>query len=98
MAFFKRAACFTDIHFGLKGNSRVHNDDGEAFCYWFIEQAKAHGISEDEVVSKIMLQKHAIKEFVTPETLGKLALFLASEEASTMTGTALPVDGGWTAQ
>jgi 3-hydroxybutyrate dehydrogenase len=62
------------------------------------EQAKAHGISEDEVVSKIMLQKHAIKEFVTPETLGKLALFLASEEASTMTGTALPVDGGWTAQ
>jgi len=62
------------------------------------EQAKAHGISEDEVVSKIMLQKHAIKDFVTPETLGKLALFLASEEASTMTGTALPVDGGWIAQ
>lgn len=62
------------------------------------EQAVAHGISEDEVVSKIMLKKHAIKDFVTPETLGKLALFLASEEASTMTGTALPVDGGWTAQ
>ena len=62
------------------------------------EQAIAHGISEDEVVSKIMLQKHAIKDFVTPETLGKLALFLASEDASTMTGTALPVDGGWTAQ
>ncbi len=62
------------------------------------EQAVAHGISEDEVVSKIMLKKHAIKDFVTPETLGKLALFLASDEASTMTGTALPVDGGWTAQ
>jgi 3-hydroxybutyrate dehydrogenase len=62
------------------------------------EQAIAHGISEDEVISKIMLQKHAIKDFVTPESLGKLALFLASNEASTMTGTALPVDGGWTAQ
>ncbi len=62
------------------------------------EQAKAHGISEDEVISKIMLQKHAIKDFVTPETLGRLALFLASEEASTITGTALPVDGGWIAQ
>jgi len=42
MAFFKKVACFTDIHFGLKGNSRVHNDDCEAFIYWFIKQAKAH--------------------------------------------------------
>ena len=41
--FFKKVACFTDIHFGLKGNSRVHNDDCEAFVYWFIEQAKQHG-------------------------------------------------------
>ena len=37
--FFKKVACFTDIHFGLKGNSRVHNDDCEAFVIWFIEQA-----------------------------------------------------------
>ena len=41
--FFKKVACFTDIHFGMKGNSRVHNDDCEAFIYWFIEQAKANG-------------------------------------------------------
>ena len=40
--FFKKVACFTDIHFGMKGNSRVHNDDCEAFIHWFIEQAKAH--------------------------------------------------------
>ena len=40
--FFKKVACFTDIHFGLKGNSRVHNDDCEAFIHWFIQQAKAH--------------------------------------------------------
>ena len=43
MAFFKKVACFTDIHFGMKGNSRIHNDDCEAFIYWFIEQAKLHG-------------------------------------------------------
>ena len=43
MAFFKKVACFTDIHFGMKGNSRVHNDDCEQFVIWFIEQAKAHG-------------------------------------------------------
>ena len=42
MSFFKKVACFTDIHFGLKGNSRIHNDDCEAFIYWFIKQAKAH--------------------------------------------------------
>jgi 3-hydroxybutyrate dehydrogenase len=61
-------------------------------------QAKAHNMSEDEVVSKVMLYKQAIKEFVSVETLGKLALFLASDDASTITGTAMPVDGGWNAQ
>ena len=41
MALFKKVACFTDIHFGMKGNSRVHNDDCEAFVHWFIKEAKA---------------------------------------------------------
>lgn len=40
---FKNVACFTDIHFGLKHNSRQHNDDCEAFVKWFIEEAKARG-------------------------------------------------------
>ena len=62
------------------------------------EQSKAHGISENEVVSKIMLTKHAIKDFVSVESLGNLAVFLASENAALITGIALPVDGGWTAQ
>lgn len=62
------------------------------------EQSKAHGISENEVVSKIMLTKHAIKDFVSVESLGNLAVFLASENAGLITGIALPVDGGWTAQ
>jgi DNA repair exonuclease SbcCD nuclease subunit len=39
---FKKAAVFTDIHFGLKGNSRIHNDDCEEFVDWFIETAKAN--------------------------------------------------------
>ena len=37
---FKKAAVFTDIHFGLKGNSKIHNDDCEAFVDWYINQAK----------------------------------------------------------
>tara|TARA_R110000868_G_scaffold102091_1_gene281142 strand:+ start:97854 stop:98864 length:1011 start_codon:yes stop_codon:yes gene_type:complete len=40
---FKKAAVFTDIHFGMKGNSRVHNQDCEDFVDWFIETAKANG-------------------------------------------------------
>jgi len=40
---FKKAATFTDIHFGNKGNSRVHNQDCEDFVDWFIETAKEHG-------------------------------------------------------
>jgi DNA repair exonuclease SbcCD nuclease subunit len=40
---FKKAAVFTDIHFGLKGNSKVHNQDCEDFVDWFIETAKANG-------------------------------------------------------
>jgi 3-hydroxybutyrate dehydrogenase len=62
------------------------------------DQAKAHNLSESEVVNKVMLIKQAVKEFVSTETLGQLALLLASEHSSTITGTAIPVDGGWNAQ
>lgn len=40
MGLFKKAACFTDIHFGLKGGSRTHNTDCEEFVKWFCDTAK----------------------------------------------------------
>ena len=40
---FKKAAVFTDIHFGLKGNSKTHNNDCEEFIDWYIDTAKANG-------------------------------------------------------
>jgi DNA repair exonuclease SbcCD nuclease subunit len=40
---FKKVACFTDIHFGLKSNSKVHNDDCMDFVDWFITTAKKEG-------------------------------------------------------
>lgn len=43
MALFKKVACFTDIHFGLKSNSTTHLKDCEEFVDWFIEQARAEG-------------------------------------------------------
>ncbi len=62
------------------------------------DQAKAHNMSPEEVVSKVLLLKQAVKEFVPVEILGQMALLLASEGAATITGTALPIDGGWNAQ
>jgi DNA repair exonuclease SbcCD nuclease subunit len=43
MPLFKKVACFTDIHFGLKSGSRLHNMDCEEFVTWFCETAKAEG-------------------------------------------------------
>jgi DNA repair exonuclease SbcCD nuclease subunit len=43
MALFKKVACFTDIHFGLKSNSQTHNQDCEDFVDWFIETARKEG-------------------------------------------------------
>jgi len=40
MSLFKKVACFTDIHFGLKSGSRTHNQDCEDFVTWFCETAK----------------------------------------------------------
>ncbi len=62
------------------------------------DQAMSHHIPEEEVIQKIMLAKHPIKEFVSNESIGALALFLASNAASMITGTAIPIDGGWIAQ
>ena len=43
MSLFKKVACFTDIHFGLKGGSSTHNTDCEQFVDWFCDTAKANG-------------------------------------------------------
>jgi 3-hydroxybutyrate dehydrogenase len=62
------------------------------------DQAKAHSMSESDVVSKVMLYKQAVKEFVSVESIGQMALLLASEQSGTITGTAISIDGGWNAQ
>ena len=61
------------------------------------DTAKARGISEEAVVRDVLLSAQMTKEFVTVEQLGALAVFLCSDGAAQITGTAMPVDGGWTA-
>lgn len=62
------------------------------------DQAKAHNMSKDEVVKKVMLKKQAVKEFIPEKKIAELALFLAKEDASAITGSAYVLDGGWSAQ
>ncbi len=62
------------------------------------DQARVHHLPEREVVQKVILAKQAIKEFIPVETIAALCLFLASDTATTITGIAMPVDAGWSAQ
>lgn len=49
------------------------------------------------MIRDVLLAAQATKQFVKPEDLGALSVFLASDAAAQITGAALPVDGGWTA-
>ena len=60
-------------------------------------QAKAHGISREKVIRDVLLAQQPNKHFASVEELGALTVFLASDAAASITGIALPVDGGWTA-
>jgi 3-hydroxybutyrate dehydrogenase len=61
------------------------------------EQAKARGITEDEVIRDVLLAAQPTKRFVEVTEVAALAAFLCSEDARSITGTTLPIDGGWTA-
>ncbi|MGJ9405665.1 3-hydroxybutyrate dehydrogenase [Nesterenkonia aurantiaca] len=61
------------------------------------DQARIHGIAEDQVVEKIMLTESAVKRLVEPEEVASLALWLGSDPAGMVTGTSYAMDGGWSA-
>jgi 3-hydroxybutyrate dehydrogenase len=60
-------------------------------------QAKAHGISRDEVIRKVFLAEQPTRRFATVEEIAAATVFLCQKAAASITGVALPVDGGWTA-
>jgi 3-hydroxybutyrate dehydrogenase len=61
------------------------------------DQAKAHGLSEDQVVEEIMLAPAAIKRLVEPAEVADAVAWLCSPAATSVTGTSLVMDGGWSA-
>jgi 3-hydroxybutyrate dehydrogenase len=62
------------------------------------DQAKAHDMSEDEVLEKVVLAPHAVKRLIEPEEVAEVVAFLAGPAGRAFTGAALPMDLGWTAR
>jgi len=60
--------------------------------------AKEQGIPVEQAKNNLLKEKQPMLEFTKPEQIGALAVFLASDGASTITGAALSIDGGWVAQ
>ena len=61
------------------------------------DQARVRGISEDEVVTQVMLERAALKRLLEPEEVAEMAAYLCSPAASAVTGASMVMDGGWTA-
>ena len=59
---------------------------------------KARGMTEEQVKQDVLLAAQPTKQFVTPEQVAALALYLCSDAAAQITGANIPIDGGWTAQ
>jgi 3-hydroxybutyrate dehydrogenase len=61
------------------------------------DQARAHGLTEDEVLEQVMLQPAALKRLIEPGEVADAVAWLCSPAATSVTGSSLVMDGGWTA-
>ncbi len=85
----------------------AHNITAVAVCPGYVrtplvsqqitDQAKAHGISEEEVMEKVILVPQAIKRLLEPDEVADMVVFLCGDRASGVTGTHIAMDLGWTA-
>ena len=62
------------------------------------DQARAHGLPEEEVIEKVILQPHAVKELIEPSEVAGVVAFLASPGGKMFTGAPITLDQGWTAR
>jgi 3-hydroxybutyrate dehydrogenase len=62
------------------------------------DTARSRGISREDVIENVLLAAQPSRKFATVEELGELTVFLCSDAGQSITGAALPIDGGWVAQ
>lgn len=62
------------------------------------DQARAHGLSEDEVLERVILAPHALKRLIEPEEVAQAVLFLLGPAGPAFTGAPFVMDAGWTAR
>ncbi len=61
------------------------------------DQARAHGLTEDQVLAEVILAPAALKRLLEPEEVADAVAWLCSPSATSVTGSSLVMDGGWTA-
>jgi len=62
------------------------------------DQARVHGLSEDDVLEQVILAPHAVKELIEPAEVAEVVAFLAGPAGRTFTGVPVTMDQGWTAR
>ena len=85
-----------------------HGISATALCPGFVRtplvegqlagQARAHGLSEDEVLEQVILAPHAVKRLIEPDEIAQAVLFLLGPGGSAFTGAPFVMDAGWTAR
>jgi 3-hydroxybutyrate dehydrogenase len=62
------------------------------------DQARLHGIPEEQVVETVLLAESAVKRLIEPQEVAQLAVWLAGDGAGMASGASFTIDGGWTAK
>lgn len=98
MVGFSKAVALEGAEFGVTSNAICPGYVWTPLVEQQIDaQAKSHNIARDAVIRDVFLKNQPTKRFATVEEMGALSVFLCCDLAGSITGAAIPVDGGWTA-